>query len=89
MEARPYDAYVFTAKEAAKLTGWKKSYSGNAGYFRQYKHHWDQPQRWQEGWGLETEIFGLTPEDLVERSQRQTASSMSTCTAGICSGSTR
>lgn len=68
VEARPYDAYVFTAKEAAKLTGWKKIYSGNAGYFRQYKHHWDQPQRWQEGWGLETEIFGLTPE-LVERSQ--------------------
>lgn len=66
--ARPYDAYVFHGTEAAKLTGWRKSYSGNAGYFVEYKSHWDQPKKWQEGWGEETEIFGLTPE-LVASSQ--------------------
>ena len=68
VEARPFDAYIFTAAEAAKLTGWRTSYSGNGGYFREYKRQWNQPRRWQEGWGQESEIFGLTKE-LVESSQ--------------------
>lgn len=68
LHAQPYDAYVFTATDCAKLTGWSKQYSGTAGYFRSWNTAWRQPQRWGEGWGQETDIFGLTPE-LVAESQ--------------------
>ena len=68
LHAQPYDAYVFTAADCAKLTGWSKQYSGTAGYFRSWNTAWRQPQNWVEGWGQETDIFGLTPE-LVEGSQ--------------------
>ena len=68
LRAQPYDAYVFTATDCAKLTGWSKQYSGTAGYFRAWNREWRQPQRWVEGWGQEKAIFGLTPE-LVAESQ--------------------
>lgn len=68
LHAQPYDAYVFTATDCAKLTGWSKQYGGTAGYFRGWNTEWRQPQRWGEGWGQETDIFGLTPE-LVAESQ--------------------
>ena len=68
LHAQPYDAYVFTATDCAKLTGWSKQYGGTAGYFRGWNQEWRQPQRWGEGWGQETDIFGLTPE-LVAESQ--------------------
>lgn len=58
----PAEAYVFSADGCAKLEGWRKGYSGQAGYFVQYDRDWRQPACWEERWGEETEIFGLTPE---------------------------
>lgn len=50
-------------RECAKLVGWLKAYSGNAGYFRAWKSDWSQPKRWQETWGdVAGGIYGLTPE---------------------------
>ena len=68
LHAQPYDAYVFTDKDCAKLTGWSKQYGQYSGYFKAWNPEWRQPQRWVEGWGQETDIFGLTPE-LVAESQ--------------------
>lgn len=63
----PVEAYVFHGHEACKLTGWRKAYSGNAGYYIELKREWGQPRDWSESWGSAGEIVGLTPE-LVERS---------------------
>lgn len=64
---RPWEAYVFEEKSAAKLVWWKKAYGGTAGYF----HVWDakprQPVDWHETWGQDKAVFGLTAE-LVEAS---------------------
>lgn len=62
LEIIPVEAYVFSADDCAQLMGWRNAYSGNAGYFIQYERAWRQPERWEERWGEETEIFGLTPE---------------------------
>ncbi len=63
----PAEAYVFTASDCFQLMGWRKGYSGAAGYFIQYGASWRQPKRWRERWGWENGIFGLTPE-LIDRS---------------------
>ena len=51
LHAQPYDAYVFTATDCAKLTGWSKQYGGTAGYFRGWNPEWRQPQRWGRAGG--------------------------------------
>lgn len=62
LEIIPAEAYVFSAGGCAHLMGRRNAYSGRAGYFVQYGRAWRQPERWEESWGEETEIFGLTPE---------------------------
>ena len=64
---RPMEAYIFDGKSAAKLNGWRKSYSGTAGYSMQFDEKWRQPIEWSETFGQVKEIYGLTPE-LVEES---------------------
>ena len=63
----PMEAYVFHGNEACKLTGWRKAYSGNAGYYIELKREWGQPEDWSESWGSEGEIYGLT-EELIQGS---------------------
>ncbi len=63
----PMEAYVFDGREACKLNGWNKSYSGTAGYFVQVNHEWRQPKNWSESWGAVSDIYGLS-EELLERS---------------------
>ncbi len=63
----PVEAYVFEEKDACKLKGWVKAYSGNAGYFMQIKREWSQPKKWSEEMGTMGKVFGLT-EELVEES---------------------
>lgn len=60
LETIPEESYVFSATDCAKLMGWTNAYSGNAGYFIQYTREWRQPKDWQESWGMEEHIFGLT-----------------------------
>ena len=67
LEFLPTEAYVFSSDECAQLIGWRKSYSGNAGYFISYSRAWRQSAHWSERWGAANAIFGLTA-DLVERS---------------------
>ena len=62
LAAVPAEAYVFSPTECAQLMGWVNSYSGTAGYFVQYTKGWRQPKDWRARWGVETVIFGLTPE---------------------------
>lgn len=64
LRGKACEAYVFgVGRECAKLVGWLKAYSGNAGYFRTWKSDWSQPKRWQETWGeVAGGIYGLTPE---------------------------
>lgn len=62
----PAEAYVFGPENCRKLTGWQKSYSGNAGYFVSYSPDWSEPQKWHESWGRVDGIFGLTPELVAE-----------------------
>lgn len=62
LEIIPAEAYVFSADGCAQLVGWRNSYSGQAGYFVQYTQAWRQPEAWEERWGEEVNIFGLTPE---------------------------
>lgn len=65
---RAEEAYVFSARECARLQGWLPAYSGTAGYYTQYKHEWGgQPAKWSETWGETEEIYNLTPE-LIARS---------------------
>lgn len=67
LRAIPAEAYVFGREDCRKLMGWRKSYSGNAGYFVSYYPEWHEPEKWNESWGPVQNIYGLTP-DLVERS---------------------
>lgn len=62
LEIIPTEAYVFSADDCAKLMGWRNSYSGTAGYFITYSESWRQPRDWEDQWGVENNIFGLTPE---------------------------
>jgi hypothetical protein len=62
LEIIPAEAYVFSSDTCVQLLGWRRGYSGTAGYFVQYRRAWSQPARWTDGWGGETAIFGLTPE---------------------------
>jgi len=64
---RPWEAYVFEEKRAAKLIWWKKAYSGSAGYFHVWEAKPRQPVDWHETWGQDRAVFGLTQE-LVEES---------------------
>lgn len=63
----PMEAYVFDGREACKLNGWRKGYSGTAGYFVQVNQEWRQPKNWSESWGAVSDIYGLS-EKLLERS---------------------
>lgn len=62
LAARPAEAYVFSRYDCSKLNGWVTAYSGNAGYFKAFKRHWERPKNWSESWGNEQVIYGLTPE---------------------------
>ena len=62
----PYEAYVFDSEGCAKLTGHRKAYSGTAGYFVEFTRQWNQPKTWEETWGEEQSIYGLTAELLEE-----------------------
>ena len=62
----PYDAYVFDGNKCAKLGGWVMGYGGNTGYRGEFRRQWTQPQRWDETWGEEEHIYGLTAELLEE-----------------------
>ncbi len=62
----PTEAYVFGPTGCAKLSGWRKGYSGTAGYFISYSREWRQPKKWNETWGEETAIYGLTPELIAQ-----------------------
>lgn len=64
--ALPAEAYVFARDDCRKLMGWRKSYSGNAGYFISYSPDWSEPQEWHASWGPAAGIFGLTPELVAE-----------------------
>lgn len=60
LKALPAEAYVFARDDCRKLMGWRKSYSGAAGYFASYSPNWSEPQKWHESWGSAGGIFGLT-----------------------------
>lgn len=62
----PIDAYVFEEKDACRLRGWSKSYSGNGGYFMAVSQEWTQAKDWHDEMGQEDEIFGLTQELMEE-----------------------
>ena len=62
----PYDAYVFDGTQCVKLGGWVQGYGGNTGYRGEFRRKWTQPQRWDETWGEEEHIYGLTVELLEE-----------------------
>lgn len=67
LKVLPAEAYVFAPEYCWKLTGWRTSYSGTAGYFVSYYPEWHEPEKWNESWGPVQNIYGLTPE-LVEGS---------------------
>lgn len=67
LKVLPAEAYVFGPEDCRKLTGWRNSYSGTAGYFVSYFPEWHEPEKWNESWGPVQNIYGLTPE-LVEGS---------------------
>lgn len=67
LSAIPTEAYVFAQADCAQLKGWVKGYSGTVGYFIQYNRSWRQPAVWNESWGQEEHIFGLTA-DLIAAS---------------------
>lgn len=60
LKVLPAEAYVFARDDCRKLMGWRKSYSGTAGYFASYSRDWSEPQKWHESWGSAGGIFGLT-----------------------------
>lgn len=62
LAAIPAESYVFSATDCAQLMGWQNSYSGTAGFFVTYSSSWRQLNNWTEKWGLEENIYGLTPE---------------------------
>jgi len=62
----PAEAYVFDEAGCWKLNGWRKAYSGSAGYFTQFLGRWTQPKFWRETWGESGAIYGLTAELLEE-----------------------
>lgn len=66
-DADPLDAYVFDGSDAAKLTGSRTEYSGNAGYYLGIKRQWDMPKTWRCDWTVTDEIYGLTKE-MIESS---------------------
>lgn len=78
----PFDAYVFDAQGCVKLTGHCKSYSGNAGYFTSFNRSWNQPKTWQETWGADQSIYGLTAE-LLEDSCLHNAKMLEYMTGGL------
>lgn len=65
-EVRPMEAYVFEARDAYKLTGWTRAYSGNGGYHAAVYREWHQPKDWRETWGRVDKVVGLTPELVAE-----------------------
>lgn len=78
----PYDAYIFDKQGCAKLTGHRKDYSGNAGYFMTFSRSWTQPKTWQETWGADQSIYGLTAE-LLEDSCLHNAKMLEYMTGGL------
>lgn len=62
LAAIPAESYVFSATDCAQLMGWVNAYGGHTGYFIQYSRSWRQLKDWTEKWGLEENIYGLTPE---------------------------
>lgn len=78
----PCDAYVFDEQGCAKLTGQSKGYSGTAGYFVMFKRKWNQPKAWQETWGADGNIYGLTAE-LLEDSCLHNAKMMEYMAGGL------
>lgn len=78
----PYDAYVFDAQGCVKLTGHRKAYSGNAGYFTTFDRVWNQQKTWQETWGADQNIYGLT-EELLEDSCMHNAKMLEYMTGGL------
>lgn len=66
LKVLPAEAYVFAREDCRKLMGWRKSYSGNAGYFVSYTQDWSEPQKWSESWGRADGIFGLTRSLIAE-----------------------
>lgn len=62
----PAEAYVFDRADCQKLTGWRNSYSGTAGYFITYLSYWSEAKAWSESWGGVSEIYGLTKDQVAE-----------------------
>lgn len=78
----PYDAYVFDAQGCVKLTGHRKAYSGNTGYFTTFDRIWNQKKTWQETWGADQSIYGMTAE-LLEDSCLHNAKMLEYMTGGL------
>lgn len=66
LEAVPMEAYVFGSQDCVQLMGWKNGYSGTAGYFVTCSPSWRQPKDWRDRWGVESHIYGLTPDLVAE-----------------------
>lgn len=82
----PWDAYVFDAQGCVKLSGNVKTYSGSVGYGVGFRQRWIQPESWQEKWGADQSIYGLTAE-LLEESCLHNAKMMEYMSGGLLGSS--
>lgn len=82
----PWDAYVFDAQGCVKLSGNVKTYSGSVGYGVGFRQRWVQQESWQEKWGADKSIYGLTAE-LLEESCLHNAKMMEYMSGGLLGSS--
>lgn len=82
----PWDAYVFDKQGCVKLSGNVKTYSGSVGYGVGFRQRWVQPESWQEKWGADKSIYGLTAE-LLEESCLHNAKMMEYMSGGLLGSS--